>query len=346
MQILKNNLENANIKSICYIDSCIANDIPIISFIIPTFNRTEKLKSAVLSINQQVFYYPYEIVIMDNSSIDCSHNENYKLLKELKIHNLRYYINEINLGPTGNWNRGIELSRGQYISFLHDDDLLNYNYGLSTFNALKTGQKIGSLGFIVPRYKKFLNENELTYFEKANTTGKIKNIKKIDSLITGFGPTQTPTCGMIFNRTAVFEVGGFESYYHPSDDHLLGYRILSSGYKGYLIKDVVGFYRIDDENETWNKNVQVDFIKKDFEIREIMYKDFKVPNCIARILRNVSYSMQVKSCLNVISTKNIEIDFNEINFKPELYDINVTHRILYVILFIILKVIRKLRPYY
>ena len=345
MDVLKNNRQNIDFKSFCYINTCNDEIDPYVSFIIPTFNRTEKLKCAVLSIANQEYNYKYEIIIMDNSEKKCESNENYEMLQKLNVQHLKYYINQVNLGPTGNWNRGIELAQGQYVAFLHDDDLLNNNYGLATYNALKRGEKRGKLGFIIPQYEKFSNEEEINSSIYSIATGKIRDIRKIDSLIVGCGPTQTPTCGMIFNRKAIIDVGGFEAEYHPSDDHLLGYRILAEGYKGYQIKDIIAYYRLDEENETWNKDVQIGFVIKDFAIREIMYNDANLPRIIKNFLSKACYSEQVDLWLNVANIKNINIGFDDINVKPEYYEKNI-YRLLYLIILVIFKILRKMRLYH
>lgn len=92
---------------------------PLVSICIPTYNRPEFLRRAVESCLAQT-YSNFEIVITDNSTNDDTANA----AKNWTDPRVRYYKNEGNIGTEGSCNRGISLSRGEYIKFLMDDDLL------------------------------------------------------------------------------------------------------------------------------------------------------------------------------------------------------------------------------
>jgi GT2 family glycosyltransferase len=47
---------------------------------------------------------------------------------ELRERNFRYIVNRENIGAWGNFNRCIQMARGQWLTFLQDDDLLDSNY--------------------------------------------------------------------------------------------------------------------------------------------------------------------------------------------------------------------------
>ena len=91
----------------------------LVSICIPTYNRPEYLRRAVESCLGQT-YPNFEIVITDNSTDDRTA----KMAGRWTDPRIRYYKNEGNIGPVGSCNRGISLSKGKYIKFLMDDDLL------------------------------------------------------------------------------------------------------------------------------------------------------------------------------------------------------------------------------
>lgn len=88
------------------------------------------LEEALLSaINQNSVNFDYEIIVVDNEPYKNGGTETSNLMEKYKdIPNFIYYRNEENLGMFGNWNRCIELARGEWVTLLHDDDLLIPNY--------------------------------------------------------------------------------------------------------------------------------------------------------------------------------------------------------------------------
>lgn len=88
---------------------------PLISVIIPTFNRSFFLEKAVNSVLYQS-YRNFELFVIDDGSRDNT-PEIVKKYKE-KI----FYVYIKNSGVSKARNTGIKLSRGKYISFLDSDD--------------------------------------------------------------------------------------------------------------------------------------------------------------------------------------------------------------------------------
>ena len=92
---------------------------PFVSIIIPTFNRSKYLKRAISSALNQT-YEKIEIIIIDDNSDD----ETDSVVRDFKDERIKYYKNNKNKGPTFSRNKGIRLSKGEYITFLDDDDEL------------------------------------------------------------------------------------------------------------------------------------------------------------------------------------------------------------------------------
>lgn len=91
----------------------------LVSIIIPTFNRGYLIRRALKScLNQS--YANIEVVVVD----DCSSDNTEEIVNSLKDKRIRYFRNSKNMGGCFSRNKGIELSRGDYINFLDDDDEL------------------------------------------------------------------------------------------------------------------------------------------------------------------------------------------------------------------------------
>jgi glycosyltransferase involved in cell wall biosynthesis len=94
---------------------------PLVSIVIPTYNRERSVQRAIASAQAQT-YPNIEIIVTDNASRD-------RTIKVVELMakadpRIRYYRYEHNIGPVGNWWRGVNLARGEYIKILFSDDWL------------------------------------------------------------------------------------------------------------------------------------------------------------------------------------------------------------------------------
>ncbi len=116
-------IESLNVNNI--IRELIIDDVdylenePLISIVIPTYNRKEMLLRAINSVLAQN-YDNYEILIID----DCSTDGTKDMIEALNkiIPTLKYFWNSKNMNSGYNRNLGYKMSQGKYIVFLDDDD--------------------------------------------------------------------------------------------------------------------------------------------------------------------------------------------------------------------------------
>lgn len=95
---------------------------PLVSVIIPAFNRAECIGNTIESIANQD-YRPLDIIVIDDGSTDNTKNVVQKFCKITKDLSVRYYYQE-NGGVSSARNRGIGLAKGEFISFCDSDDIL------------------------------------------------------------------------------------------------------------------------------------------------------------------------------------------------------------------------------
>jgi glycosyltransferase involved in cell wall biosynthesis len=89
-----------------------------VTIAIPTYNTAKFLPLAVESVLAQT-YRDFELIICDNASTD----ETPKLVQRwLSDERVRYVRFETLVNQGGNWNRCLDLARGDYVSLLHADD--------------------------------------------------------------------------------------------------------------------------------------------------------------------------------------------------------------------------------
>ena len=92
------------------------NSSPLVSIIIPTFNRSEYLPRAIGSVLKQTFK-DFELIVVDDGSTD----KTCQLLDSFSDPRIRYE-SQPNRGVSSARNRGIRNSNGTFLSFLDSDD--------------------------------------------------------------------------------------------------------------------------------------------------------------------------------------------------------------------------------
>ena len=92
---------------------------PAISVCIPTFNGDRTIEETLRSVLNQTFS-DFEIVICDDSSVD-------RTLEIIgQFDDPRIVVSKFEKAPTpaANWNRAVQLCRGQYVKVMGQDDVL------------------------------------------------------------------------------------------------------------------------------------------------------------------------------------------------------------------------------
>lgn len=94
-------------------------DNKLISIAMATYNGEKYLREQLDSIYNQT-YKNLEIIVCD----DCSSDGTVQILEEYaQSRGLKYYVNEKNLGYTGNFEKAAKLCNGEFIAFSDQDDI-------------------------------------------------------------------------------------------------------------------------------------------------------------------------------------------------------------------------------
>lgn len=105
----------------------------LVSVIVPVYNGEQYLESCINSILNQS-YTELQIIIINDGSQDNTSNIAKNIAKEDKR---IIYINQKNKGVSYTRNRGIDLSKGEFIIFVDVDDTIEVNYVETLVNTMK-----------------------------------------------------------------------------------------------------------------------------------------------------------------------------------------------------------------
>jgi glycosyltransferase involved in cell wall biosynthesis len=187
---------------------------PLVSVIIPTYNRSDTLKTALESVLGQTFR-DFEIIVVS----DSGSNELEDLITGLnKRGNITYIRHGANRGLGASRNSGIGASRGKYLAFLDDDDFFFPDH-LETLASFleKTGEKVA----YSDSYRVLQEKVDGKYVEYKRDTPYAFEFNYDVILISNYIPVQ---CFMLA-RECIREAGGFDEFLSTHEDWDLWIRI-------------------------------------------------------------------------------------------------------------------------
>ena len=193
---------------------------PLVSTIIPTYNRAALVCDAIDSVLAQT-YQNVEIIVVDDGSTDDT-------LEVLRRYSDRIQmISQPNAGPAAARNRGLLAAKGELIAFLDSDDLwLPDKLALQVNLLSRVGEEVPCC---LCNIKMLWKERELTSFEVAwlkppISQGVWHNPDEI--LASRFVLFNQ---GVLIRRRVLREIGGFDERFRMLEDYDLALRLSLQG---------------------------------------------------------------------------------------------------------------------
>lgn len=118
----------------------------LLSIVIITMNRSEKLKKAIESCLICNLPYKTEIIIIDNGSTDCTSETIAEIQKTTK-NSIKYHKLQENIGVGAGRNKALESAGGKYIYILDDDAYIsnNKNFFIDALSIMDKNRNIATL---------------------------------------------------------------------------------------------------------------------------------------------------------------------------------------------------------
>lgn len=204
--------------------------MPLISVIIPTFNRRDSISKAIESVLKQTFS-DWELIIVDDGSED----DTCEIVKPFLLDSKIQVVIKENQGVSSARNSGAKVAKGDWLIFLDSDDIL-------LFDALET--------FVVAM-KSDLSLKAL----KSGFNIKQGEVEKTDLPEKGRFHSFIP--GSFILRKELFEaVGGYDEDLKFSENTELFHRIgLTNEGMGIILKATVVYHNQPDGGSKNLKNM-------------------------------------------------------------------------------------------
>ncbi len=214
----------------------------LLGVIIPAFNREEFIGPAIESCLSQSEPIR-EIIVVDNHSTDKTLEIAKRYARNNK--NIKVYRNKKNVGMVNNWNTGIKLSKSQYVSLLHSDDLLPPGWSKTISESIKKVKK-DKIGLFFGSVASFANGNS-----NNKNVVRVKQFPKdiilppkisVVKLWKNFYGNPGNSSAVIYNRLIFSTTGFFDDSCLTEADQDFHLRILNKYSSYFIAKDLV-YYR-------------------------------------------------------------------------------------------------------
>lgn len=213
------------------------NKTPLVSIIMPTYNRSCYIMESIESIINQT-YHNWELIIMDDGSDD----ETPTLVDQLTDQRIRYFSKSHTGRVSQLKNEGIRLAEGELLAFNDSDDLWAKSKLEKQVSALLDHPEAGFS--LAGGYTFYSQNNPVTYFYKQREGIKVDNIliPFFRSQVSGF------TQALLLWKECVNTTGYFDETKLFSDpDYIIS---LASHYQAVMLYEPLVYRRLHEGGDS------------------------------------------------------------------------------------------------
>lgn len=236
---------------------------PLISVVTACFNplkdgRKDLFLKSLDSVQQQIGV-SLEHIIVDGASTDGT-------LEFLQAYNNKHHDMRILSMPDSGiyeaMNRGIALSRGKYVIFLNTDDFYHKQDGLLV--STKVLEQNDDCSFTFGPIKPQGPHTRFTHYHHPQ-----QRLHKL------FVTSVIPHPSMLYRRTALMQIGGYDQTYRIVADYDMTLRLIATGHQGFYINNCFATFVIGGLS-TQAENRELDIKEKIRSVRNAHYKAFGI----------------------------------------------------------------------
>ena len=250
------------------------------SIVIPSYNSKKWISKCIDSILLQVTNVKYEIIVIDDGSIDGTNEflfSNYSKHKNIRIYSQK------NSGPSAARNYGLSLAKYDYILFIDSDDFVNSDY-LNTIENIYCNHHFDLLIFGLTK-----NSDNCNYDCIVTKKTKYARKKDIKRLITK--EIINSPCNKVYKKSILDKYNiSFNTDVSIGEDYLFNMEYMYYCEKIILLNRCLYNYVINNNDNSLTK-----------KYKKNKYKEFKIIDCqVKKIYKNM-----YKSEINFLHIKHL-----------------------------------------
>jgi O-antigen biosynthesis protein len=207
------------------------------SFIVPIYDRTQKLRESVRSLFRQT-YDDFEILLICDGSPESTLQMVSELAEHPKVRVHKYLTNSGN--ACRGRNAGISMARGEFVCFHDSDDIAHHERLARTYDTiLKHGADAvyGPTKVLLDGTREIAGIHNGQIFDPPEFDFEL--LRKINLMMT---------CSVAVRRELLLRYGGFREEMRYREDHELWLRLAFHGCKWVRAQDLLCYYRVHSGN--------------------------------------------------------------------------------------------------
>lgn len=214
---------------------------PVVSIIIPTYNRAHLLRRAIDSVQAQTFD-DIEIIVVDDASID----DTKAVVDSYDNTRILYIQHQNNKGGGAARNTGISAASGAYVAFLDSDDEWIPQKLEKQLHVFEKGDS--ELGLVYTAYAKFDWKGEFIHIQSNGAQSFLLNELLRRNFI---GTTST----VLVKRDCLIQIGGFDERFESCQDWDLWIRLAKKYTFEFISESLVNYFRHTGERISTNPSL-------------------------------------------------------------------------------------------
>lgn len=255
---------------------------PVLSVIMPTFNRRERLATALAALAAQDVDVAYEIIVVSDGSTDGTD----AALAALELGVPLVAERQENAGPSAARNRGVDLARGEILVFVDDDIVADP--GL--LSAHLAAQRAVEGGVVVTGPMLTPSDHEMSSWVRWEQ----------DRLERQYGDLTAGTyeaTGRLFYtgnasvpRRFVVDAGGFDTRFRRAEDLELGLRMMDGGAAFAFEPAARGYHYAERSFAAWQQIAsdyganEIEFARRWPELIEMNHRHWHDSPLVGRVI--------------------------------------------------------------
>lgn len=224
------------------------NNRPLISIILPVWNGGAFLSKAIESVLKQT-YDNWELILVD----DCSTDETPKIIETFlgRDPRIRSFRNSQNLKLPGSLNVGFSIAKGQYFTWISDDNLLMPKF----LELMRKNIEELNCDFVYSNYW-VIDENDTR--TKLAQVGDLSTLAAENCIGASF----------LYKSEVMKVIGGYDTTKFMYEDYDYWVRIRLQGFDMQKIEESNYEYRIHDKQLSQTKSLPKDYLRFRIELPE------------------------------------------------------------------------------
>jgi glycosyltransferase involved in cell wall biosynthesis len=222
-----------------------------ISIIVPVYNVEKYLEKCISSILEQSFT-DYELVLVDDGSKDNSG----KICDGYKGRDFRIkVIHQENSGLSAARNTGIDIFKGEYITFIDSDDFIHPNMLEILYNNILESKADTS----ICDYHLVYEDKEIAKEFGDNNITLYTNIEGVEKIVKKSKASMIVACGKLYKRNLFSDIRYPALKYH--EDEFVTYKLLYKSTK-IVVTDAKLYYYLQRSNSITGSTYNIKRLEK------------------------------------------------------------------------------------